>query len=206
MRKFGMMCCVFMLAACSNARTTDDSQQPVAPATIPCSYSCASASVPCPYAVNVQKPRVTEIMPKSRPCCDDKNPNAKQVIPDAPEIFVISANRTLRSMLNEKEVLFGKKSKIFVAETINNEPDMPTGIEKGTAALKRGLNNNENIEIVSDREDAEYVVTSEVSWFDTATKTVPAVKYSLGLFDAKGQKIGEWNEILHQAKGDRSWW
>jgi len=205
MKKLGILCSVLVLAACSHNKA-NDTQSNAAPTTIPCSYSCPSATTPCPYAESVQKPRVTEIMPKSRPCCNDRNPNAKEVIPDAPEIFVISANRTLRSMLNDKDVLFKENAKVFVADTINNEPDMPTGIEKGTAALKRGLSNNENIEIVSDREDAEYVITSEVSWYDTATKTVPAVKYSLGLFDSKGKKLGEWTEILHQAKGDRSWW
>ncbi len=206
MKRFGMICSAFVLIACSHNQATDNQQVSAVPTTVPCSYSCNNTTIPCPYAENVQKPRVTEVMPKSRPCCDDKSPNTKEVIPDAPEIFVISANRTLRSMFNDRNVLFDRKTRVFVADTVNNEPDMPTGIEKGTEALKRGLGDNENIEIVSDRGQAQYIVTSEVSWYDTPTKTVPAIKYSLGLFDTRGQKLGEWNEILHQAKGDRSWW
>lgn len=210
MQKIGMLCAALLLAACANAKQEENTQAQEVPAAMPCSYSCVeNSSVPCAEAKpidNVQKPRVTEIMPKGRPCCDDKNPNAKEVIPDAPEIFVISANRTLRSMLNDKNLPIKNKAKVYVADTINNEPDMPTGIEKGTEALKRGLKNAGQVEITDDREQAQYVLSSEVSWFDTETKFVPAIKYSLGLFDNKGQKLGEWVEILHQSYGDRSWW
>jgi hypothetical protein len=60
--------------------------------------------------------------------------------------------------------------------------------------------------LADDRGMADYVITNEIAWFDTATKTVPAIKYSLGLYNPRGQKLGEWSEILHQVKGDRSWW
>ena len=204
MKKISIFCSALLLAACSAKKT--DTQPVYNSATAPCAYSCANSSaVNCPCAENKQKPRVTEIMPKSRPCCNDKNPNAKEVIPDAPEIYVIAANRTLRSMLNNNSPLHGGE-KIFVAETINNETDLPTGVEKGTSTLIRGLKNAEKFIVVDTKDKADYVLLGEVSWYDTATKTVPAIKYSLALFDAYGKKIGEWNEILHQANGDRSWW
>lgn len=209
MQKFAVLCSALLLAACSAAPNAESDTQPAVDA-VPCSYSCVkNYGVPCGKILNtqqVQKPRVTEIMPKSRPCCNDVNPNAKTVIPDSPEIYVIAANRTLRSMLSRKDSLFNNKTKIFVAETINNEADMPTGIEKGTASLKRNLSADDDFEVVSDRGGAKYVLSSEVSWYDTTTKNIPAIKYSLQLYDTKGQKIGEWNEILHQANGDRSWW
>ena len=43
-------------------------------------------------------------------------------------------------------------------------------------------------------------------WFDTPTKQVPAIKYTLTLESKDGVKIGEWTEVVHQADGDRSWW
>ena len=103
--------------------------------------------------------------------------------------------------------MYGENNaKVFVADTINNESDLPTGIEKGTLALKQGLERAEKFAVVNEREKADYVLAGEVSWYDTPTKEVPAIKYSLGLFNNYGQKIGEWTEILHQANGDRSWW
>ena len=206
MKKFGMFCSALLLVACANTNKTEEVQNNEVTTAVPCSYSCQSnQTTPCPYVQNVQKPRVTEIMPKKRPCCDDANPNAKEVIPDAPEIYVIAANRTLRSMLNGDSPL-PNNAKIFVAETVNNEPDLPTGFEKGTAALKRGLERSGKYNIVNERAKADYVLIEEISWYDTATKTVPAIKYSLGLYNNFGQKLGDWNEILHQANGDRSWW
>lgn len=208
MKKLAMLGSMFLLISCANTAESEKQEIKTNTSAVPCSYSCVGNSAePCNYASvqQVQRPRVTEIMPKSRPCCDDKNPNAKEVIPNSPEIYVISANRTLRSMLAEKNSLIKDNARIYVADTINNEPDMPGGYEKGTAALKRGLA-NAGLKVVTERGAADYIMTSEISWFDTATKIVPAIKYSLGLYDNHGQKVGEWSEILHQAKGDRSWW
>ena len=205
MKKFAILCSTLLAVACSN---TQKEQAPVseAPTAVPCSYSCrANSPLPCPYAEKKQKPRVTVVMPKKRPCCNDEKTDGSEIIPYAPEIYVIAANRTLRSMLSSNLSL-PENAKIFVSDTINNEPDMPTGIEKGTSALKRGLEASKKFKIVNDRSAADYVLSGELSWYDTETKTVPAIKYSLGLFNNYGQKIGEWNEILHQANGDRSWW
>ena len=208
MKRFVIFGLIFLLISCSSTTESGKQEITIVANVVPCSYSCVQNSdIPCGYAIVQQehKPRVTEIMPKKRPCCNDENPNAKEAIPDLPEIYVIAANRTLRSMLANKDTLLKEKAGIYVSETINNESDMPTGQEKGTATLKRGLI-NAGYDIVTDRGAADYVITDEVSWFDTETKIVPAIKYSLGLYDTHGKKLGEWSEILHQAKGDRSWW
>ncbi|MBR1399167.1 MAG: hypothetical protein IJ564_03200 [Alphaproteobacteria bacterium] len=180
--------------------------------SVPCSYSCVQGA-PCQNvqpAPMVLKPRVTETVSKKRPCCldEDKNSEEKTIIPNAPEIYVISANRTVRSMINDIEGVFksDKKAKMYVAETVNNEADMPGGIEKGVSAIKRNLKNTDNIDVTDNRSEADYVVTSEVAWFDTPTKQIPAIKYSIGLYDTYGKKLGEWHEVVHQAAGDRSWW
>jgi hypothetical protein len=205
MKKIAIIFSALLAAACASNKEAKTEPAETS-AAVPCSYSCQqNGTAPCPYVENKQKPRVTVIMPKKRPCCNDEEADTSGLIPDAPEIYVIAANRTLRSMLSDKLPL-PENAKIFVADTINNEPDMPTGIKEGTSALKRGLEASKKFQIVNDRSNADYVLSGEVSWYDTATKTVPAIKYSLGLFNNHGQKLGEWNEILHQANGDRSWW
>lgn len=208
MKRFIILGSAFLLLSCSTASEPEKQAPRTQTSVVPCSYSCVgNSAAPCGYTTvqQVQKPRVTEVMPKKRPCCDDDNRNAKEVIPDSPEIYVIAANRTLRSMLSENRLPIKSGARIYVAETTNNEPDMPTGYEKGVASLKRGLS-NAGFVLADDRGMADYVITNEIAWFDTATKTVPAIKYSLGLYNPRGQKLGEWSEILHQVKGDRSWW
>ena len=58
----------------------------------------------------------------------------------------------------------------------------------------------------SEDDAADYLLNSQVDWFDTPTKQVPAVKYTIELKSTDGVKIGEWTEVVHQADGDRSWW
>ena len=64
----------------------------------------------------------------------------------------------------------------------------------------------ENVRVVENKLAADYVVHSTADWYDTATKTIPAIKYSILLRGRDGHLVGQWNEIIHQAEGDRSWW
>ena len=100
MKKIGMLCSALLVVACSGTKEPEIQEAHNISPSVPCSYSCqTNTSMPCPYVENKKKPRVTEIMPKKRPCCNDDNPNAKEVIPDAPEIYVIAANRTIRKKM-----------------------------------------------------------------------------------------------------------
>ena len=72
--------------------------------------------------------------------------------------------------------------------------------------MKKRFAGISNVIIVESKNEAEYVVDSAVDWYDTATKTVPAIKYDMFLKSKDGRLIGEWSEIIHQAEGDRSWW
>lgn len=160
------------------------------------------------------KPRVTETVSlhKKRACCvDEQNLDEEKTVtfvPDAPEIYVISANRALNAMQDEAAVFFEKsgKMRVYVAPAAPKVKDLPGGIDKGTEVIKARFAKMENVRVVENKLAADYVVHSTADWYDTATKTIPAIKYSILLRGRDGHLVGQWNEIIHQAEGDRSWW
>ena len=184
----------------------------VVPAAMPCYSGCAQSG--CKTEPLVLKPRVLEKKQaeNKRPCCIDEAVMQPQqdeyYVPDAPEIYVISANRTVNSMQAEAVAFFKQvgKMKVFIEKAQPKAKDLPGGMDKGTETLKSRFEQMENVTIVKKIKDADYVVVSTADWYDTATKTVPAIKYDLFLNAPDGQVIGEWSEIIHQAQGDRSWW
>lgn len=216
MKKTAFMGSLLILSACAGSQEPLTQEVLVEETyTVPCSYSCMQENcADVEIAPMVLKPRVTETYSsqKVRRCCPDDKLNVTSeshtVVPNLPEIYVISANRIANSMLKEtEEVLNQKKTpRIYVAETTKTEDDLPGGIEKGTEALKKRLQNASNFIVVDNARRADYIITPEVSWFDTPSKKVPAIKYKLVMNSKDDVKIGEWAEVIHQAQGDRSWW
>lgn len=216
MKKMALLSTLVLVAGCSSTQKTPETDvyPEVAEVAVPCSYSCVENN--CPQVVPeplVLKPRVTEVYSehKKRRCCADDEPAApeqqKTIIPELPEIYVISANRTVNSMLSDAKAVFQDKPvRMFVADTKAAAADLPGGIDKGVKTIKKRLENTSTAILVNNQPRAEYVVKTAVDWFDTPTKQVPAIKYTLTLESKDGIKIGEWTEVVHQADGDRSWW
>lgn len=181
---------------------------------VPCSYSCAQSEGCRSQKQTVLKPRVTEtVQPeRKRPCCDDGAPltggEAKTYIPDAPEIYVISANRTVNSMQTEAAALFKQIGwiRVYIEKPVAKSDDLPGGIQKGADTLKNRFSQMDKVSVTGNRFAADYIIGSSADWYDTPTKTVPAIKYDMTVKDNGGKLIGEWSEIIHQAEGDRSWW
>ena len=183
---------------------------------IPCSYSCGQSGKCQSQEPVVLKPRVTETVKsknKKRFCCeenDDVMPceNEETYVPDAPEIYVISANRTVNSMQVEAEPLFKQVGdvNVYINKATPMADDLPGGMDKGTDTIKKRFSQMENITLVNSKKKADFIVESSADWYDTPTKTIPAIKYNISLKDRSDNLIGEWSEIIHQAEGDRSWW
>lgn len=177
-------------------------------------FSCAQVGTCKTQEPVVLKPRVTEVVgEKKRPCCDDdamllEDENAETYVPDAPEIYVIAANRTITLMQDEAAPLFKQigKMKLYVGEATPKAEDLPGGMDKGMETIKKRMEQTENVTVVNNKYTADYRIDSSANWYDTPTKTVPAIKYDITLKDRGGNLIGEWSEIIHQADGDRSWW
>lgn len=223
MKKTVILGAAALLAGCT-CQSDKCAQKPVVeevqPAAVevlsamPCSVSCEKKAG-CQTQPVVLKPRVTEVVqPKvKRACCADESEASllgepKTIIPEAPEIYVISANRTINSMLDEAEEFYKKagKMRVFIDKANAKSKDLPGGIDKSTEIIKKRFAQIENVSIAYSKSSADYIVNGVADWYDTATKTVPAIKYDLLLKGKDGHLIGEWSEIIHQAEGDRSWW
>ena len=217
MKKTVLLGTLLAISGCA-AQTAEipETYQVVYPETVsvPCSYACLDNN--CPQAAAeplVLKPRVTEVVSthKKRRCCPDDvletTEQQQTIIPELPEIYVISANRTVNTMLNDAKAVFGDKPvKVYIAETQMAAEDLPKGADKGVKSMKKRLNNVSTVILTDKLKDAEYKITTSADWFDTPTKQVPAIKYTLELSGTDGVKIGEWTEVIHQTDGDRSWW
>lgn len=214
MKKAALLSTLLLVAGCAGQQNADE-QVILSELSVPCSYSCMAGNE-CSQAVEpmVLKPRVWEVKQstKVRRCCAEDEAevarNIETYIPAVPEIYVISANRTVNSMLRDTAEVFAKENliKVYVAETKVDDPELPEGYAGGIKTIKNRLDNSNNMTVVNSEKQADYVLNTEVSWFDTETKKVPAVKYNMVLNSTDGVKIGEWSEVVHQTAGDRSWW
>ena len=216
MKKTILMCACSLLAACQSTSQIEpqvEAVPEVVESGMPCSYSCMPNS-PCMQTLEplILRPRVVEKVgqPAKRPCCNDEPSfgNLQVYVPDAPEIYVISANRTVNSMLKEAAPFYEQAGtmKVYIGSAELKAKDLPGGVEQGTKTLKKRFADISNVIVVENPAEAQYVVDSRVNWFDTATKKVPAIKYDLFLKTPNGKTFGQWSEIIHQAAGDRSWW
>lgn len=215
MKKSVLISALLAVAGCASQNPQEPEVYAEAPSvSVPCSYSCMEnnclSAVPEPL---VLKPRVTETVSahKKRRCCPDDvvvgSDEQQVIVPDLPEIYVISANRTVSSMLNDAKAVFNDKPvHVFVPDSKLLADDLPGGADKGLKAAKKRLDNVNTVILAKNAKTAEYIVNTAIDWFDTPTKQVPAIKYTMELVSSDGVKIGEWTEVVHQTEGDRSWW
>lgn len=215
MKKTAIFGALILMAGCAGTQETEVADIQVEMQSAPCAYSCnhqgGCYSAPQPV---VLKPRVTEVLRpnRKRRCCPDEPvlPGQEGIvyIPDAPEIYVISANRTVNSMQKEAAPFFEQigTMKVFVDGAKPKSDDLPGGVDKGTETLHNRFSNMSNVIVVDKPQQADFIVNSVIDWYDTPTKKVPAIKYDVFLNAKDGHVIGEWSEIIHQAEGDRSWW
>ena len=215
MKKIAMFGAMMLLVGCAAApQDTSEETLEQAPATgtPACCQQGSCYSAPQPM---VLKPRVIEVVRpnRKRRCCPDDEPilpgqEGIVYIPDAPEIYVISANRAVTAMQKEAAPFFEQigTMRVFVAQAKPKSEDLPGGVNKGTETLKTRFSNLNNVIVVNTVDKADFIVNSVIDWFDTPTKKVPAIKYDMFLNAKDGHVIGEWSEIIHQTEGDRSWW
>lgn len=221
MKKTALFSAVMFMAGCTSAPQNLEQTPPepkVSPAAVMinmptgCCQQRGCYSVPQPV---VLKPRVTEVLRPNvkRRCCPDDAPilpgqEGIVYVPDAPEIYVISANRAVTAMQKEAAPFFEQigTMKVYVDKAQPKSDDLPGGTEKGTETLKNRFSNISQVIVTDSPQQADFIVNSVIDWYDTPTKTVPAIKYDLFLNAKDGHVIGEWSEIIHQTEGDRSWW
>ena len=213
MKKTAILGICAVLAGCQSTSAPEPVADAASVSGVPCSYSCLPDN-PCAQTLEplILRPRVLEVVgePRRRHCCDDAPLSGEMTtyVPDAPEIYVISANRTVNSMLKEAAPFMEQAGtmRVYIGNAELKANDLPGGSEQGTKTLKKRFADVSNVIVTDNVNEAQYIIDSRIDWFDTSTKKVPAIKYDMFLKSTDGRLIGEWSEIIHQAAGDRSWW
>ena len=174
---------------------------PAEPEVKPCEQhqfldcGCGQCDTFHPYNPNIEnKP----VMPAK--------PVVKTYIPDQPKSYELAANRAFNRFIKDTYGTYSKAPniKIYVDAPIAKDKDLPGGLTKGTEAFKTQLKNSHAFTLTDDIKEADYTVKTTAEWFDTESKTVPAIKYVVELLDKNGKSAGVWSQIVKRAD-NKSW-
>lgn len=131
----------------------------------------------------------------------------KEIIPDMPEAYVLASNRVLNRIYKDTPSIYGQNPhvRLHVRPAKALSSDLPGGIEKGNDNTKRQIASSSTFVLTNSMSDADYYLETTADWFDTMSKTVPAIEYRSVLFDKNHNKIREWIEIIKKADNTQSW-
>ena len=197
----------------------------------PC--ACAHAPEPCREVLHPRIVEEIPVEPQAKPCeqhqflncgcgnCDtfhtyhqnaetkpfiSEPPALKTYIPAQPKSYELAANRAFNRFIKDTYGTYSKAPnvKVFVSEPIAKDADLPAGIEKGTESFKTQLKNSRTFELTNNRAEADYIINTTAEWFDTESKTVPAIKYVVNMTSKDGKQVGIWSQIVKRAD-NKSW-
>lgn len=135
------------------------------------------------------------------------NVAVREVVPAMPEAYVLASNRVVSRFLNDSSSIYVKNPRIRLyvkpAQTLSN--DLPKGATAGSDNFKRQIASSYTFEIVDEPSNADYYMETTADWFDTPSKSVPAISYKSVLYDSKNNKVKEWIEIIKKADNSQSW-
>lgn len=127
-------------------------------------------------------------------------------IPAQPRSYELASNRAFNRFIKDTYDIYSQKPNltIHVNAPIAKDNDLPGGIEKGVEAFKTHLQNAHAFVLTDDAENADYTLKTTAEWFDTESKTVPAIKYVVEMFAKDGTPAGAWSQIVKRAD-NKSW-
>lgn len=189
----------------------------------PTCTSCLYKPNPCRAVLH---PRVTEVkVEKKCPNCpmdkqavlcgqntcstfknaEVKAPCTQKIsVPAASQAYILAANRTFSRILVDISSWCSQKPSLYVQKAEVRSQDLPAGVESGIATMKNKLLDASMFELTENASGADYFLETSVDWFDTPTKTAPAILYRTALYDKNHQKIDEWVEVVRQTS-NQSW-
>lgn len=175
---------------------------PVEPAPMPCEQhqflncGCGNCDTFHPYVAG----------PAMAPVPVRESAKPAHYIPAQPKSYELAANRAFNRFIKDTYGTYSKAPnvKIHVNAPVAKNSDLPGGIEKGTEVFKEQLKNSRTFVLTDDPKDADYIVNTTAEWFDTESKTVPAIKYVVELVSKDGKSAGIWSQIVKRAN-NKSW-
>ena len=196
--------------------------------------ACAYAPEPCREVLHPRIVEEVPAAPEPMPCeqhqflncgcgqCDTFHPHIAEpamasvtmpktikpahYIPAQPKSYELAANRAFNRFIKDTYGTYSKAPnvKIHVNAPVAKNKDLPGGIEKGTEVFKEQLKNSRTFVLTDDPKDADYILNTSAEWFDTESKTVPAIKYVVELVSKDGKSAGIWSQIVKRAD-NKSW-
>jgi hypothetical protein len=134
-------------------------------------------------------------------------PVVREVIPAMPEAYVLASNRVVSRFFKDASSVYAQKPnvKLYVRPARALSADLPAGVDKGAANFKNQVAASYTFDVVEDPAAADYSVETTAEWFDTPSKSVPAILYSTALYDRQNNKVKEWVEVIKKADNTKSW-
>ena len=176
----------------------------------------------------VLRPRITEKLPVKprRNCPKDKqvincgcgdcsilsedneqDNSVKEVIPAMPEAYKLASSRVFSRFVKDTGSVYGAKPNVllYVKPIEVKSDDLPAGAAEGVALFKRKLLASFTYAVTDDENNNDYYLETYVDWFDTISKTIPAIKYTVILYAKDGNIVGTWVEIVKKAENSKTW-
>lgn len=132
---------------------------------------------------------------------------SREVIPAMPEAYVLASNRVVSRFFKDASSVYGQRPnmRLYVKPAMGLSADLPGGLDKGSENFKKQVASSYTFEIVDNPSSADYYLETTADWFDTPSKSVPAIQYKSVLYDNNNNKVKEWVEIIKKADNSQSW-
>ncbi len=129
------------------------------------------------------------------------------IVPEMPDAYALASSRVFNRFIKDTYSIYGTRPglSVYVKPAKGLSRDLPGGVNRGVENFKNQLARSYTFTPANDQASADYVVETSVDWFDTPTKTVPAILYRTAMYDKQGNKINEWVEIIKKADNSEAW-
>jgi len=129
------------------------------------------------------------------------------VVPEMPEAYALASSRVFNRFIKDTYAIYGTRPglSVYVKPAKGLSRDLPGGVNRGVDNFKNQLARSYTFTPANDEASADYVVETSVDWFDTPTKTVPAVLYRTVMYDKNHNKLYEWVEVIKKAGNSETW-
>ena len=127
---------------------------------------------------------------------------AKAVADYSPEVYMVVATRAANRMLQDTSVIYdsGKTKTLYLKDTKLLSKDLPYGSHRLTGVTKDIISGSKTFDIVNNSKNADFIAETSADWYVAPNNTIPALQYTLTLFDKNGKKVNEWVEVIRQVQ------
>lgn len=138
---------------------------------------------------------------------NDETINVQEVIPAMPEAYELASSRIFSRFIKDTEKIYKAKDNVllYVKSAEAKSEDLPEGVQEGVKLFKDKLLTSYTYAVTDDEKNHDYYIQTTADWFDTVSKTVPAIVYTVTLYDKNGIIIDTWVEIVKKAENSETW-